>query len=412
MENAAGGSAKNFKGGAGERCGEREGIGSEGDALSCGVGGAGIEVGGTGKLVEGVIPEDFACGGVTIHETCSFEGRNPESGSGSCSFPDEGAAGTEGGGGEDRRTGDGADDFESFCGRRGADTNRGIEDVEFVGGLIVEFESACGGRETEEGVVGHDEVARDGNVSGDGFAEVEECAIGAGDVSTEDREIGADRCGGFNGEGTGRTELVLRMEDTTRGGADDFEGGAGEGGGEREGIGSEGDALSCGVGGAGIEIGGTGKLVEGVIPEDFACGGVTIRETCSFEGRNPESGSGSCSFPDEGAAGTEGGGGEDRRTGDGADDFESFCGRRGADTNRGIEDVEFVGGLIVEFESACGGRETEEGVVGHDEVARDGNVSGDGFAEVEECAIGAGDVAAEDREIGADGGGGFNSEGT
>ena len=91
MEDAAGGSAKNFKGGAGERCGEREGIGSEGDALSCGVGGAGIEIGGTGKLVEVVIPEDFACGGVTIHETCSFEGRNPESGSGSCSFPDEGA---------------------------------------------------------------------------------------------------------------------------------------------------------------------------------------------------------------------------------------------------------------------------------------------------------------------------------
>src|SRR3989338_2286841 len=331
MENAAGGSAKNFKGGAGERCGEREGIGSEGDALSCGVGGAGIEVGGTGKLVEGVIPEDFACGGVTIHETCSFEGRNPESGSGSCSFPDEGAAGTEGGGGVESGAGDGPDDFEGFCGRRGADTNRGIEDVEFVGGLIVEFESACGGRETEEGVVGHDEVARDGNVSGDGFTEVESGACGAGDVSTEDREIGADRCGGFYGEGARGTQFILGMEDTTRGGADDFEGGSGEGGAEAEGIGGiERDTLSGSVGG--VRVGAAGEASGGAVPSECLVRCVTIGETDSLERRcYVEGGTTNCSFPDERAGGGKGVLRMENAAGGSAEDFEGGSGEGGAE---------------------------------------------------------------------------------
>ncbi|TSD00250.1 MAG: hypothetical protein Greene101449_268 [Candidatus Peregrinibacteria bacterium Greene1014_49] len=97
--------------------------------------------------------------------------------------------------------------------------------------MIIEFESSCRGRETEEGVIGNEEVSGDGDVSCGGFSEIEEGSIRSGDVSSENGEIGADGSRGLGDERAGGTEFILGVEDAARGSPEDLEGGAGMDGG-------------------------------------------------------------------------------------------------------------------------------------------------------------------------------------
>src|SRR3989338_2878260 len=171
---------------------------------------------------------------------------------------------------------------------------------------------------------------------------IHDCESRTGERSTGG-EVAFDETRRLDDQCTRRTEDVLRMKNATGCCAHDFQRRAGEGTAERNNAAADGDALSSGA--AGVEVGAAGELVEVVIPDHFLGGGVTVRKTRSFEGRNPEIIAGAIAGPTECSATGESVLGVEDATGGGADDFEGFTGRRGADTDR------FVGGVIDE---ACG----------------------------------------------------------